>query len=154
MLFSKRSLAKSAASPFVMSLPSCSLSELLLVGGLDVCYITYMQNAESPAEVHRWFQSAVRRMWPIAEGSLSLRKTRCIRKNCSACSSGRGHVSYVLCGRKGSQRFSMYVPDEMAPVVQEAIKNGRQLQDLMSEAGVRLVHALKNRRKGRKARKE
>jgi hypothetical protein len=48
----------------------------------------------------------------------------------------------------------MYVPDEMAPVVQEAIENGRQLQDLMSEAGVRLVHALKNRRKGQKARKE
>jgi hypothetical protein len=127
---------------------------ILFVGGSHVCYITYMQNAESPTEVRRWLQSVVRRVWPIAEGSLSLRKTRCIRKNCSACSSGKDHVSYVLCGRKGSQRFSMYVPDEMAPVVQEAIENGRHLQDLMSEAGVRLVHALKNRRKGQKERKK
>jgi len=137
-----------------MFLPSCSLSEIVLASGVIVCYFTYMQKAESAAEIHRWFQSAVRRMWPIAEGSLSLRKTRCIRKNCSACSSGKGHVSYVLCGRKGAQRFSMYVPDDLAPMVQEAIENGRQLQDLVSEAGVRLVHALKNRRKGRKARKE
>jgi hypothetical protein len=95
-----------------------------------------MQRFESPAEVHRWFRIAAQRVWPIAEGSLSLRKSRCVRKNCSACSSGDGHVSYVL--------------DELAPEVQQAIENGRQLQELMNEAGVRLVHALKNQRKERK----
>jgi hypothetical protein len=56
----------------------------------------------------------------------------------------------VLCGRRGAQRFSIYVPDELAPEVQQAIENGRQLQELMNEAGVRLVHALKNQRKERK----
>lgn len=114
-----------------------------------VRYITYMRPREAPVEVHRWFQAAVRRLWPIAEGSLSLRKTRCIRKNCSACASGKGHVSYVLCGRRGSRRFSIYVPDDLAPEVQQAIQNGRHLQELMNEAGVRLVHALKNQRKDR-----
>jgi hypothetical protein len=117
---------------------------------MNVRYITYMQRPENPAEIHRWFQAAVRRLWPIAEGSLSLRKSRCIRKNCSACSSGKAHVSYVLCGRRGSQRFSIYVPDELAPTVQQAIENGRHLQELMNEAGVRLVHALKNQRTERK----
>jgi len=106
-----------------------------------------MRTEETPSEVHRWFESAARRVWPVAEGSLSLRKTRCIRKNCSACTAGRGHVSYVFCGRKGSERFSIYVPDDLAPTVQQAIKNGRHLQELMNEAGVRLVHALKNQRK-------
>ena len=48
----------------------------------------------------------------------------------------------------------MYVPDEMAPVVQEAIENGRYLQDLMSEAGVRLVHALGEPTKGTEETKE
>jgi hypothetical protein len=41
------------------------------------------------------------------------------------------------------------VPDELAHDVQHAIDNGRQLQELMNEAGVRLVNALKNRRKKR-----
>jgi hypothetical protein len=136
----------SSGVPTIVRLPV----RILFVSGYDICYFTYMQNAESPTEVRRWFQAAVRRVWPIAEGSLSLRKTRCIRKNCSACASGKGHVSYVLCGRRGSQRFSIYVPDDLAPAVQQAIENGRHLQELMSEAGVRLVHALKNRRKGRK----
>ena len=116
---------------------------------MHVRYIAYMHTRESnetPTEVHRWFQAAVRQVWPIAEGSLSLRKSRCIRKNCSACATGKGHVSYVLCGRRGSQRFSIYVPDELAPEVQQAIENGRHLQELMNEAGVRLVHALKNQR--------
>jgi hypothetical protein len=109
-----------------------------------------MRRHEGLVEVHRWFQSAVRRVWPIAEGSLSLRKSRCIRKNCSACSSGKGHASYVLCGRRGSRRFSIYVPDELAPEVQQAIENGRRLQELVNEAGVRFVHALKEQRKARK----
>jgi hypothetical protein len=39
------------------------------------------------------------------------------------------------------------VPDELAPEIQQAIDNGRHLQELMNEAGVRLVHALKNQRK-------
>jgi len=117
---------------------------------MHVRYCTYMHSLESPAEVHRWFQTAVQRVWPIAEGSLSLRKSRCIRKNCSACSSGKGHVSYVLCGRRGAERFSIYVPDDLAPAVQQAIENGRHLQELMNEAGVRFVHALKNQRKNEK----
>jgi len=114
---------------------------------MHVCYSTYVLAIESPIEVRRWFQAAIRQVWPIAEGSLSLRKSRCIRKNCSACASGKGHASYVLSGRRGSQRLSIYVPDELAPEIQQAIENGRHLQELMNEAGVRLVHALKNQRK-------
>jgi hypothetical protein len=108
-----------------------------------------MNRIETPAQVRRWFQGAVRQMWPVAEGSLSLRKSSCIRENCAACKSGKGHSSYVLSGRRGSRRFSIYVPHELAPDIQRAIENGRQLQELMNEAGVRLVTALKSRRKER-----
>jgi hypothetical protein len=42
------------------------------------------------------------------------------------------------------------VPDELAPEVQKAIENGRQLQDLMKEAGLRYVKARKQERGLRK----
>jgi hypothetical protein len=38
------------------------------------------------------------------------------------------------------------VPDELAPEVQKAIENGRQLQELMKEAGLRYVKARKQER--------
>jgi len=46
-----------------------------------------------------------------------------------------GHASYVLSGRRGSKRFSIYIPDDLAPDIQQAIENGRQLQELINEAG-------------------
>jgi len=116
---------------------------------LLVWYFTYMLRLESAVDVRHWFQASIGKMWPIAEGSLSLRKTRCIRKHCTACTSGEGHASYVLSGRRGSKRFSIYIPDDLAPDIQQAIENGRQLQELINEAGVRLVNALKNQRRGK-----
>ena len=95
------------------------------------------------SEVRRWFLSTVQKMWPVAEGSLSLRKSPCVRKNCQACAKGEGHQSYILYGRREGRRSSVYVPDALAQQVQMAIDNGRELQQLMSEAGVRYVNALK-----------
>jgi hypothetical protein len=43
----------------------------------------------------------------------------------------------------------MYIPDDLAPDIQQAIENGRQLQELINEAGVRLVNALKDQRRGK-----
>jgi hypothetical protein len=102
---------------------------------------------ETPEQVLRWVQSAVRKLSPVAAGSLSLRKSPCIRKNCPTCASGQGHSSHVLYGRRGGKRFSIYVPEELVPEVRKAIANGRRLQELMSEAGVRYTHALKARRR-------
>jgi hypothetical protein len=104
---------------------------------------------ETPEQVRRWFLRAIQGLWPIAGGSVSLRKSPCIRKNCSACASGVGHSSYALSGYRGDQRFSIYVPDELAPDVQMAVENGRQLQELMKEAGLRYVRARKSERRSR-----
>ena len=68
----------------------------------------------------------------------------CIRKNCPACAAGKGHSSYALYVRRGSRRFSIYVPQRLVPDVHRAIENGRLLQELINEAGVRYVSALKN----------
>jgi hypothetical protein len=106
-----------------------------------------MAKTETPEDVRRWFQTALQKLWPIAAGSISLRKSPCIRKNCSACASGVGHSSYALSGYRGSRRFSVYVPDQLAPEIQKAVENGRALQDLMKEAGLRYVRARKSEKR-------
>jgi hypothetical protein len=92
---------------------------------------------ETAEQVKRWFQAAVRDLWPVAMGSISLRKSPCIRKHCRLCEAGQGHSSYALYGRSGSRRFSVYVPDELAQDVEKAIQNGRELQKLKNERRAR-----------------
>ena len=105
-----------------------------------------MDRTETPEEVRLWFQRAVQGLWPVAVGSLSLRKSPCIRKGCRLCESGKGHSSYALYGRKGGRRFSIYVPDDLVEDLERAIRNGRDLQKVLSEAGRRYALALKNER--------
>lgn len=93
--------------------------------------------------LRRWFFETAQQLWPVATGSLSLRRSPCIRENCSVCASGERHSSYALYGRHEGRRFSIYVPEELVPDVRAAIQNGRQLQELINEAGVRYVTALK-----------
>ena len=74
-----------------------------------------------------------------------------------ACARGEGHSSHVLYGRQGKKRLSIYVPEKLVPEVQAALENGRRLQQLMNEAGLRYVRALKrgrtdNRGKDRRTR--
>jgi hypothetical protein len=88
-------------------------------------------------------------MWPVAIGSLSLRRGRCIRSNCPVCASGTLHTNHALYGRRGSRRFSMYVPDRLVPEVRKAIRNGRHLRGLINEAGIRYLAALKAQHEGK-----
>jgi hypothetical protein len=105
-----------------------------------------MTRDDTPQDVERWFVKAIAKLWPVAEGSLSLRRSPCIRENCQACARREGHSSYVLYARRGGRRVSIYVPEDVAPKIEEAIENGRRLQELMNEAGVRYVEAVKRQR--------
>ena len=112
----------------------------------DTVRIYIWPKTKQSENVKKWFQEAVRHLWPVAEGSLSFRKTPCIRKNCKVCARGDGHRSYVLYGRRGKERISLYVPEDLAPEVEKALENGRELQALMNEAGMRYLHARKTER--------
>ena len=85
-------------------------------------------------------------LWPAVLGSLSLRRSPCVRENCPACLSGEQHQSYVLYGRLKGRRFSVYVPEELVPEVRRCLDNGRALQELLQEAAPRYVKALKRER--------
>jgi hypothetical protein len=105
-----------------------------------------MRRSESLEDVRSWFLRQVSELWPLAAGSLSLRTGPCVREHCSACERGEGHASYALYGRRKDRRFSVYVPEELVPLVQEAVNNGRKLEQLLREAGLRYTVALKAKR--------
>ena len=120
--------------------------------GIHVYYHIYgVKKSETPAAVRDWFRKMTEQLWPIATGSLSLRKGPCIRERCPACASGEGHSSYALYGRSGKKRFSIYVPERLVPEVRDAIQNGRRFQELINEAGLRYVNALKTEDRPRSA---
>lgn len=106
----------------------------------------YVKKNETPEDVKRWFASSIASLWPVAEGSLSLRRCPCIRKGCPACARGEGHPSYVLYARRAGKRVSVYVPEDLAPQIDRAVENGRRLQQLISETGVRYTQAVKRER--------
>ena len=103
-------------------------------------------DSESPSDIARWLRSETANLWPALLGSLSLRRSPCIRENCPACQSGEQHPSYVLYGRLKGRRFSVYVPEELVPEVRRCLDNGRAVQELLYEAAPRYVKALKRER--------
>ena len=102
--------------------------------------------AKSEALSKEQFRKALQDLWPVAGGSLSLRKSPCVREHCQACLKNEGHRSYVLYGKTGNKRFSLYIPVRLVPEVQTAIRNGRRLQELISAAGVTYVNGLKQQK--------
>jgi len=105
-----------------------------------------MSKSESPSDVERWLSNQTAGVGPAILGSLSLRRSPCIRENCKACLSGEHHQSYVLYGRVKGRRFSVYVPEELVPEVRRCLDNGRALQELLYEAAPRYIKALKHER--------
>lgn len=106
-----------------------------------------MPRPDTPEDVRRWFLGEVAKLWPVSGGSLSLRKSPCMRERCAACESGEGHPSYVLYTRVGGRRFSLYVPDALAAEMEAAVRHGRRLHALIVEAGRRYLHARKASRR-------
>lgn len=108
---------------------------------------------ETVAQLRREFLAAVSKLWPVAGGSLSWRKNSCVREQCAACASGAGHPGYGLWGGSGEQRFGLYVPAELAPELEQALENGRALQQLVLAMGVRYTRARKEERNEKRSRR-
>jgi hypothetical protein len=100
----------------------------------------------SPTDVQNWFEQNLRGLSPAALGSLSLRRTRCIRSACSACEQGHQHRSHVLYVRVKARRYAIYVPEDLVAEIEQVLERGRQVQALLYEAAVRYAQALKRQR--------
>ena len=101
---------------------------------------------ESSSDVVHWLESEATRLWPALLGSLSFRRSPCVRENCPACKSGEQHPSYVLYGRLKGRRIAVYVPEELVPEVRRSLDNGRALQELLQQAAPRYIKALNRER--------
>jgi hypothetical protein len=109
-------------------------------------YMSMARQIESPTDVERWFRTQTADLWPAVLGSLSLRRSPCVRDHCAACARGDQHTSYVLYGRIKGRRIALYIPDDLEPEIRRALENGRALQDLLYEAAQRYTNAVKHQR--------
>jgi hypothetical protein len=101
------------------------------------------RKSESLADLQRWWQQQIADLWPAAFGSLTFRRSPCVRPNCPACRSGKKHPSYALCGSQRGRPFCLYVPQEFVPHLQRCLNNGRALKELLRQAAPRYLQALK-----------
>lgn len=93
------------------------------------------------------FLAQVRKLWPVAKGSVAEIHKPCVRAGCRACAEGRGHRAFIFSYKEGKRRRCLYVPAKIAEVVRKAVANGRQIEQLLSRAGAEVV--LGNRRKSK-----
>jgi len=85
-------------------------------------------------------------LWPAALGSLSLRRSPCVREHCRSLSLGRTACQSCPLRAHQRRRFAIYIPDELVPEVQLSLDNGRVLQELLYQSALRYTKALKHQK--------
>jgi hypothetical protein len=95
------------------------------------------KNIRSPAQ--KRFLEKLAPLWPALKGSLALVHKPCIRPDCRACARGDKHPNYLLAFTQKGRRRCLYVPRAMVAVLQRALENGRQIEQLLYEMGPALL---------------
>ena len=95
------------------------------------------KNIHSPAQ--KLFLKKLMALWPALKGSLALVRKPCIRPNCPACARGEKHPNYLLAFTQNGRRRCLYVPKAMVPVLEQAWKNGRRVEQLLYNMGPALL---------------
>ena len=91
----------------------------------------------SPAQ-QRWLDQLLP-LWPALKGSLAEVRKPCIRPNCAACARGDKHPNYLLAFTEKGRRRCLYVPLAMVPVLEQALENGRRIEQLLYAMGPALL---------------
>ena len=91
------------------------------------------------SSVQELFLKKLLPLWPALKGSLAQVRKPCIRPNCAACARGDKHPNYLLAFTEKGRRRCVYVPQDMVPLLQHALQNGRRVEQLLYEMGPALV---------------
>lgn len=78
-------------------------------------------------------------LWPLAKGSLAEVRQPCIRPHCPRCRQGQKHPRYIFSCISRGRRRCLHVPRSLVPPLRQAIRNQRQLEQLLAELGPALL---------------
>ena len=92
------------------------------------------------------FLRQLAQLWPPIKGSLAEVRKPCIRPNCPACARGDKHPAFILSFTDQGRRRCMYVPAELVPQLQQALSNGRALEELLYQLGPELLRHYRQQR--------
>ena len=95
-------------------------------------------NDSTPLTPHA-FLKQISHLWPILKGSLAKVHKPCIRPGCRACQNGEKHPAYIFSFTQNGKRRCMYVPQDLVPIIQQGIKNGRRLEATLYALGEQLI---------------
>lgn len=92
------------------------------------------------------FIRQLEKLWPPIKGSLAEVRKPCIRPNCPACARGDKHPAFILSFTDKGRRRCMYVPSQMVPQLQQALRNGRALEEFLYQLGPELLRHYRQQR--------
>jgi hypothetical protein len=98
------------------------------------------------SKLHRHFLCQLEKLWPAIKGSLAEIRKPCIRPNCPACARGDKHPAFILSFTDRGRRRCMYVPAELVPPLQQALRNGKALEALLYQLGPELLRQYRRQR--------
>jgi hypothetical protein len=104
-----------------------------------------MTKSKRPPE-QQAFLDELADLWPLARGSLAEVRKPCIRPGCRACREGRKHKAIIFCFTQGGKRRCRHVPADLAPVLREALANGRRLEGRLADLGADLIDRYRQNR--------
>lgn len=81
----------------------------------------------------------VANLWPIAKGSLREVRKSCSQKNCKGCLSGERHPAWLFTYYMDGRQHSKHVPKSEVETLKKALSNGRALERMILESGLRLL---------------
>jgi len=91
-------------------------------------------------------ENQAKKLWPALKGSLAKVYKPCIRKNCALCERGDKHPAWILTVSQKGRRRCFYVPEELVPIIQLAIQNGRKIEEWLGNAGPEIIKAFRHQR--------
>jgi len=104
-----------------------------------LCYTPPVKPKNKPSALQQGFLKKLLLLWPALKGSLAQVHKPCIRPNCPACARGQKHPNYLLAFSDQGKRRCLYVPRAMVPVIQQALDNGRRIEQLLYQNGPALL---------------
>ena len=104
------------------------------------------RSASANPDPQELFLRRLIKLWPAIKGSLAQVRKTCLRPHCQTCARGDKHPAFILSFTQGGKRRCMYVPKELVPLFERALRNGRQMETLLYELGPMLLRQHRQQR--------